>query len=312
MNSSYARVSVAIAVAAMSACATSHLGGEEDAAFPTWDGSFTRDAHTGDGSVGDAATDARTVCEPPNLARLHRPDWVCEAASTRESSRMRVMLSGCYCASEFTCELVETGDHELSLVTTGCQNPGIDCGCAIDAPPAMAECEVPVLSAGRWTVRVDGTPAFDFVPQSTPLATACHQVAPPHPDVPGTTTSTFCPWPSAVPTEVPRLCTWLRGPSDRHVPFEFEYGLPDCFADPGDCEVALLPPNILLVTPRVRACECPVCGVCPPAIYTVPVTCHSPRLSAGEYEVQVPGGDPYMLTVAPGADVFEYCDSTAG
>jgi len=199
------------------------------------------------------------------------------------AQNFEAVVEGCWCGGGISCDARIDGDRTLRIDTLFCADPSIDCDCLDPEAVARFNCAIPRLEEGRWSVVVDGRPAFvidatgrDVPPDRFESSPICWQTAP-REDPEGLT----CRWPST-DAMAQRLCHEQEVSAG--TPVAIEIGGPNtCLEDRADCQVTVIGDEIR-VEPRTRTCleSCPSCELCAP----VPIRCTTPPLLAGTYRVR--------------------------
>lgn len=265
---------------------------------PRWDaGPSPRDA----GTPSDCFTD-------PIPARIDRACVPTDTgfAPAGSNFNLDVALDGCFCDGAVYCAASLAEDGVIELETTQCPDSA-DCDSCI--PSLTTSCAIPPLTAGIWTVLVNGTPAFDLRAMVGEPGLVgrrvCHDVAP---DAEG---SFICPWPGDFEASSTETCHPVEARPGRPVPIRVTDTCGGCFDVEGSCEVAVSL-NDITVTPRTRSCDCPVCGACAEVCGRTEVTCHTPPLEPGVYTVRTPTAETTLEVSADASHTpSEICAGSA-
>lgn len=219
---------------------------------------------------------------------------------------LQVALDGCFCDGAIYCSAFIAEPGVLALETTQCPDAA-DCDTCVES--LVTSCAIPPLTDGTWHVLVNGELGFDLeARRGDPGLVArrvCHDVAPP------TEGSFICPWPGDFSASSTETCHPSESRPGRPVPIRVADTCGGCFDVEGTCQVAVSLHDIV-VTPRTRSCDCPVCGACAEVCGRTEVTCHTPPLEPGSYTVRTPTGTT-TLEVSDGASHTppEICSGSA-
>ncbi len=251
----------------------------------TLDGSspdaFTPDATT---TTLDAGTDAFVPRDASCSAIEERNVRMCVLTPTGtipegEPYTLRIERTTCRC-EERVCDVRVEGDR-IALEITSC-----DTGMPCDECTNEAECVLPPLRSGTFQVSVDGVYAglVDVEPRRmvSDARPACWAI----PETPDAELECV-----GTPVDSPHLgevCFRSLEDVGSFVRFLLTYDCTTCRDWSGGCVAIRESPRSILLRPSIQRCGCPDCPPCDPgACVARSVTCQTPPLRDGRYEVDV-------------------------
>lgn len=241
---------------------------------------LARDATSPDASAPDAGS-----CETPGVGN---PIRACVLTATGaipsgEPYALPLSFSRCECPATRSCSAFVEGDH-ITLTTAICDDP-VECGeCEFDVG-----CGLPPLPVGHYFVDVNGVRTMEVDASPRIIPPVARPLCAPIPDAPDS--ALVCEL-GARPAPARPLSVCFPGLEDvgRNVRFDVVVPCPSCFDVDGGCEAQLDGARVILA-PHYHRCDCPTCGACDPSCTPMTITCVSPPLPSGVYDVVVEAED---------------------
>jgi hypothetical protein len=248
-----------------------------------------RDAHaepdafvpSPDAALPDAFTPDAGSCMTPGVGN---PRHACVLAATGtlpadEPYTLPLGFARCECPQARSCTVAVVG-NVISLTTATCDD-AFECDeCEFDAP-----CAIPPLPAGRYFVDVNGARAMEVEAAPRTMPMVARPICAPIPMAPDA--SLVCELDTRpAPARPISVCRPSFEDVGQYVRFDVVLPCPSCFDLDGGCETQLDGPRLVL-RPHLLRCDCPTCGACDPTCVPRTITCVSPPLSSGVYDVIV-------------------------
>lgn len=196
----------------------------------------------------------------------------------REPYTLRVVRGQCRCEPR-VCD-VQIGGGVIDLGITTC-----DSGLPCDECTDEAECVLPPLEGGSYRVRVDGTEAGSVTVAPRRMVMDAQPAC----------------WAIPEPTDASLLCDGgvIEGPREGSVcfraledvgsfaRFSLTLDCADCNDWSAGCAAVRESARSILLRPRLQRCDCPGCMECGDGCTARTITCETPPLRDGAYEVHV-------------------------
>ena len=259
---------------ALAGCFGSHgePGGSPDAGPPGADGGGIVPPPPGDGGA------------PPPSCPERAIDLACyDTIRAGVAFDLPVLFGGrdsCFCGEAIDCRVGLGGEPNTLEMSTGLCVGGALCDACF--PFVEGQCSLPPLTAGEWTVRVNGAPAFslDVTPEGVfpERADVCVRSA---------TRDDSCGilFPPVTGSH-DGVCHEGMAYPDTRLPIEVMSSCGGCGAAAGPCEVTVFD-DVIRVSPSTVWSGCDV--DCPAVCVPRTDVCYTPPLAPGIYRVMVDG-----------------------
>lgn len=231
----------------------------------------------------DAGTDAFAAADAACPSIVERNVRMCVLTPTGtipagEAYTLRVTRSTCRCEAR-ACDVRVERDR-IHLDITAC-----DTGVPCDECTNEADCVLPPLPSGTFEVVVDGVHAGSVAVEPRAMVSDASPACWAIPEAPES--GLAC---DAVHVEIaPRGEACFRRLEDvgTFVRVQLEYECASCLDWSGGCEAVRTSRRQILLRPRIQRCECGDCPCDPDLCVRRTVTCETPPLRDGRYEIDV-------------------------
>lgn len=213
-----------------------------------------------------------------------------------ERFELPVTRSRCLCPTR-ACDVTVRADRiELALRT--CEL-GVDC----DECTHEASCLLPPMERGARALWVDGVLAGPVAVAPPEMVREARPTCLAVPDAPNE--ALVCGGAVVERSGSAELCHRTLEDVGSHVRFTWTASCAGCFDWSAGCEAQREDARTIVIRPRIQACECPTCGVCESGCFAREVTCETPPLRAGRYDVVLerPSGERVTASVLEVRDV---------